>query len=439
MARRNVDPKGYYAILGITPQADLDAIKRAYRARAKVLHPDRNPSPQAAQEFNALTEAYGVLRDPRGKRGYDSGLSWGPGGEASRPAATGPASTGAESGPLGLRTCQVCGRATFDLRYRVLYRVRGRGLRVERAPIAGVFCRVHADRTTVAASLSCWALGWWAIPWGPVATLAALWRNLTGGDLPASENFQLLASQARAFLARGNLVVARRLAEQARRFAHAPAERAHVTQLLETLADQPAPRRRDGAPRFGSAQMAQIAPLLLIVAVAVYIAGPSKLVATLLTDPPAPATRQAPPVAASSDEDQGPVSGRTRPSPPDDGSDAGADSGTGAGPFVGRTQPTPPAMTEAPTRPAPPLALDPAGGITPGALHAVRAPAVAVLAQPDPAARTVATLSRSTVLMVTEVTRDGAWSRVLTAKGVSGFVASDSLARVASAIPDQTR
>jgi hypothetical protein len=411
MARPGLDPKGYYAILGVTPQADTDAVKRAYRTRAKLLHPDRNPSPRASQEFNALTEAYGVLRDPRARRAYDSGLDTRRDGPASPVWSGGSAGGPGRDGPaLGLRTCDVCGRTTLDLRFRVLHRVRGRGLRVVRAPIAGVFCRTHGERTAVAASLTCWALGWWALPWGPVATVAALWRNFRGGTHPAGENFQLLAGQARAFLARGNLPVARRLTEQARHYAHTPAEKAHIAQLLDTLADQPAPRRRlDRAPWLGAAQMAQLAPLLLIAVIALYIAGPGRVIGAVMTlwptDPPA--TLRTPQAA-----DQGPVSGTTRPPADPPSGDA----------FSGRTRPEP----------------DPAGPtVAPGQLRAVAPPTVPVFSRPDVDAPIVATMSRATVVMVTAVTPDGAWSRVLSAKGVAGYVATGVLMPVAR--PDPAR
>lgn len=47
-----------YVILGIAPSATTEEIKKAYRAKAFVLHPDKNKAPDAQQQFVALTEAY---------------------------------------------------------------------------------------------------------------------------------------------------------------------------------------------------------------------------------------------------------------------------------------------------------------------------------------------------------------------------------------------
>ena len=48
----------YYQILRLAPGASEVELKQAYRRRAKQLHPDRNKSPYAQQDFILLTEAY---------------------------------------------------------------------------------------------------------------------------------------------------------------------------------------------------------------------------------------------------------------------------------------------------------------------------------------------------------------------------------------------
>src|SRR5690606_32106501 len=69
---RNKDPLGYYAILGISPDADASAIKKAYRRRAMELHPDRNPGPEATRQFQLLIQAYQTLGDDDKRRQYDA-------------------------------------------------------------------------------------------------------------------------------------------------------------------------------------------------------------------------------------------------------------------------------------------------------------------------------------------------------------------------------
>ncbi|HLP19722.1 MAG TPA: J domain-containing protein, partial [Chitinophagales bacterium] len=51
----------YYRVLELKPGATVIQIKAAYRKRAKELHPDRNKSATAHQDFILLTEAYEYL------------------------------------------------------------------------------------------------------------------------------------------------------------------------------------------------------------------------------------------------------------------------------------------------------------------------------------------------------------------------------------------
>jgi molecular chaperone DnaJ len=61
----------YYALLGVAPTATAEEIKRAFRARARELHPDTNPDPSAEAQFKAVAEAYEVLSDPDKRDRYD--------------------------------------------------------------------------------------------------------------------------------------------------------------------------------------------------------------------------------------------------------------------------------------------------------------------------------------------------------------------------------
>lgn len=62
----------YYEVLGVTRGASAEEIKKAYRRRAKELHPDRNQdNPQAESRFKEANEAYDCLKDDQKKAAYD--------------------------------------------------------------------------------------------------------------------------------------------------------------------------------------------------------------------------------------------------------------------------------------------------------------------------------------------------------------------------------
>lgn len=63
----------YWALLGLPPDSDADALKRAFRREARRWHPDLNGNDLKAEErFKMVNEAYAVLSDPRRRRAWES-------------------------------------------------------------------------------------------------------------------------------------------------------------------------------------------------------------------------------------------------------------------------------------------------------------------------------------------------------------------------------
>ena len=62
----------FYALLGVPRTASTEEIKKAYRRRARELHPDANPDDaDAAEKFKELARAYQVLSDDQQRARYD--------------------------------------------------------------------------------------------------------------------------------------------------------------------------------------------------------------------------------------------------------------------------------------------------------------------------------------------------------------------------------
>ena len=63
----------HYEILGVPQDAPLDRIKKAFREKAKLYHPDRTPGIDG-RRFQAIMEAWETLSDAAKRKVYDRQL-----------------------------------------------------------------------------------------------------------------------------------------------------------------------------------------------------------------------------------------------------------------------------------------------------------------------------------------------------------------------------
>jgi hypothetical protein len=86
--RSGLDP---YAVLGVDPAASGDEIARAFRTRAKELHPDSGAGADTTEQFSELVAAYDMLSNHRTRREYDQAVALAARPVAARSAGVSPA------------------------------------------------------------------------------------------------------------------------------------------------------------------------------------------------------------------------------------------------------------------------------------------------------------------------------------------------------------
>jgi len=206
--KRFNDPEGHYERLGVDPTASLVEIKIAYRRRAMELHPDRNASADATEEFQQLTESYNLVIDSAARMQYDTnGRSAGSG-----------ASPSDREERLRLIVCSTCEEIATHPRFIVFHEVRSQFRTSKLTTVRGIFCPECAQAAGLRATAVTWLKGWWALPWGPAHSVQAIARNLVGGDKPSEVNARMLLYQAWAFTSAGNTAAGRVVALEALEF-----------------------------------------------------------------------------------------------------------------------------------------------------------------------------------------------------------------------------
>ena len=126
--------KDLYEILGVSKDASESEIKKAFRRRARELHPDVNKAADAEDQFKELNEAYDVLSRPNKRAQY-------------RPLRDHPALRAADMAEdpatLTSTTCSAAASAewaTFSRRSSAAKAARADGPRARKAAIWGSAC-----------------------------------------------------------------------------------------------------------------------------------------------------------------------------------------------------------------------------------------------------------------------------------------------------------
>ena len=63
-----------YDVLGVSPSASPEEIKKAYRKLALKFHPDRSKEPDSEEKFKRVSEAWTILSSPEKKQAHDRDL-----------------------------------------------------------------------------------------------------------------------------------------------------------------------------------------------------------------------------------------------------------------------------------------------------------------------------------------------------------------------------
>lgn len=196
----------HYSALDLKPGASLAEVQRAYRRKAKTLHPDTSGSVGSTHEFLRLQEAYRILRDARRRLEYDASRAAPPRTNVAFPKFGGRP----ETRPF---MCDFCRKQTAQPRYTIYWSVISNLVYAIRSPRMGMFCASCARKSALRATLVSSCFGWWSVP-GLIYTPLAIFSNANGGERPRGTDGRLLWNSALLFYAKGDARLAKGLAKQ---------------------------------------------------------------------------------------------------------------------------------------------------------------------------------------------------------------------------------
>jgi hypothetical protein len=245
------DIRGYYRILGVQPQADGDAIRRAYRRLAKDVHPDRHHLDlEATAKFQRLAEAYETLGNSEKRSQYDSASLL-----ASRH----------EVRPL---SCARCGTIGPQLRYAIFPYILGFSFAKPCRTFEGLYCSRCAQAKALQAVSVTWLAGWWRIPKGPILSIRALFQILRDESYPDDMNADLLMQQATYYFSMGQTDLASDALSHVEQFVTTGIANQRLSELRRHIPVSE-PSRDEWRIRRRWSFLIQLAPLALVLSVVI--------------------------------------------------------------------------------------------------------------------------------------------------------------------------
>lgn len=207
MSSYSLDPLGYYAVLGLMPDAGEDEIKRNYREQAKVWHPDHNTNPAAVETFQKISVAYDIISDNRQRLIYDL------------LAQIYPAAKFPDMKSLKIYTNRK-GKEEVNLRTLNLRQVIGKLAAYSDKETAEICNFSEAKSLVLYNSLINWMLGWWNIP-GFLHNAHAIAYNYKKIGMNNQENLTLLVHNMLAYAQENKMSQAHQSGQLALAYANA--------------------------------------------------------------------------------------------------------------------------------------------------------------------------------------------------------------------------